>query len=411
MIPVTLPKLSISMEEGKVLSWLVSDGAEVTAGQPVVEIETDKATMEVEAPADGVLRIVAGEGTVAAVESTIAEILEPQAEAAPTPPPTEEPAIAAPAPLAGSTGAPPSTARRDGKEAVAAPRERKQVASPAARRLAEQHGIDLAAVEGSGPGGRIVAADVERAAASRRIEPAKELPGTGREAPARAREPAATPVAGLRGAVLANITASWREIPHIHIGGELAAEGLVEARRAAAGRAGQKLTVTDFLILAVARALTDVPELNATLKGDGAERSQRVNLGLAIATGDGLVAPVVRDAADLGLGAIGRERARLVKAARAGALDRRDLGGATCTLSNLGGYPVDFFVPVISGPQIALVATGRLAERPVAIDGMLAVRPRLWVNVAIDHRGADGEAGGRFLAALERRIAELPASV
>lgn len=380
MIPLTVPKLSISMEEGKVLSWLVGDGERVSAGQPVVEIETDKATMEVEAPADGTIRIVADAGAVVGVESTIAQILAPGEEEAPGPPPAEEPALAAPS---GDGAQQPVT------------RARKQVASPAARRLAQRLGVDLGGIAGSGPAGRIVAVDVERAAA---------------DAPAPAPEPTAIP--DLRRAVVANIAASWREIPHIHIGGELAADGLVEARRVASGRPGDKVTVTDLLILVVTRALMDVPELNATLRADGGvDRADRVNLAVAVATADGLVAPVVRDAAELGLGAVARERARLVEAARAGALDKRDLGGATCTLSNLGGYPVDFFAPVVSGPQIAMVATGRIVEKPVAVEGMIAVRPRLWVNVAIDHRGADGEAGGRYLAALERRLTDLPRSI
>lgn len=369
MIPLTLPQLSISMEDGKVLRWLVVDGERVSAGQPVVEIETDKATLEVEAPAGGTIRLVTAEGAIVPVEATLAEILDgadapasASAAVAAAPP-------AAPELLVSLTKQP---GEFDGKGLIA---------SPAARRIARERGIALATVEGSGPGGRIVAADLEQLAPAAATAPAKDL----------------------RAAVVANITASWQQIPHVHIGGELAADGIAEARRTASLASGEKVTVTDLLILAVARALTDVPELNGG--------SPRVHLGLAVATEQGVVAPILRDVTDLGLGAIARERVRLVTAARAGALEGRDLAGGTCTLSNLGAYPVDFFVPVVSGPQTALVATGRLADRPVAIDGMLAVRPRIWVNVAIDHRKADGEAGGRFLAALERRINELPTSV
>ena len=133
-----------------------------------------------------------------------------------------------------------------------------------------------------------------------------------------------------------------------------------------------------------------------------------MHLSIAVATADGVVAPVLRDADSLALADVARERRRLVEAARQGRLDGRDLAGGTCTLSNLGAYPVDFFAPVVSGPQVAMVATGRVADRPVALDGLIGVRPRMWVNVAIDHRAADGEAGGRLLAALERQIALLP---
>ena len=170
------------------------------------------------------------------------------------------------------------------------------------------------------------------------------------------------------------------------------------------------MTVTDLLVVALARALGEVPELNALRRADGSvERSEAVHLSLAVATAGGVVAPVIRDAGSRD--ARGRwhaERRRLVEAARAGTLDGRDLAGGTCTLSNLGAYPVDFFAPVVSGPQVAMVATGRVADRVVAVDGLVGVRPRMWVNVAIDHRAADGEAGGRLLAALERQIAQLP---
>ena len=211
----------------------------------------------------------------------------------------------------------------------------------------------------------------------------------------------------LRAAVVANITASWQQIPHVHIGGELAADGVALARAAAAPDAG--VTVTDLLVVALARALAEVPELNALRRADGSvERSRAVHLSIAVATADGVVAPVLRDADSRTLGDVARERSRLVEAARQGTLDGHDLSGGTCTLSNLGAHPVDFFAPVVSGPQVAMVATGRVTDRPVALDGLVGVRPRMWVNVAIDHRAADGEAGGRLLAALERQIALLP---
>ena len=205
-----------------------------------------------------------------------------------------------------------------------------------------------------------------------------------------------------------NITASWQQIPHVHIGGELVADGLVAARTALAP--GEPTpTVTDLLVFALARALVDVPELNGVRHPDGSVvRESSVNLSLAVATPDGVVAPVIRDAATLSLSEIAAERRRLVEAARSGTIEGRDLVGGTCTLSNLGAHPVDFFAPVVSGPQVAMVATGRVAERVVAVNGWVAVRSRMWANIAIDHRAADGEAGGRLLAALEQRIAALP---
>jgi pyruvate dehydrogenase E2 component (dihydrolipoamide acetyltransferase) len=360
MTAVTVPQLSISMEDAKVGRWLVDDGDAVAAGQVLVEIETDKATVEIEAPAAGCLRIVAGEGAIVPVEGTLAEVEEAKPAAAPEPIPADD-------------GARPATLD-------AAPRPG-QIASPAARRLARERGVELASLHGSGPGGRIVARDI-----------------------------AAAPAGGgdrLRAAITANIIASWQQIPHVHIGGELAADGVARAR--ASAPPDLAVTVTDLLVVALARALAEVPELNALLRADGcAERKDVVHLSLAVATGSGVVAPVLRDAGSLSLAEVARERRRLVEAARQGTLDGRDLAGGTCTLSNLGAYPVDFFAPVVSGPQVAMVATGRIADRPVAVDGMVGVRPTMWVNVAIDHRAADGEAGGRLLAAFERQLALLP---
>jgi pyruvate dehydrogenase E2 component (dihydrolipoamide acetyltransferase) len=169
------------------------------------------------------------------------------------------------------------------------------------------------------------------------------------------------------------------------------------------------VTLTDLLVVALARALAEVPELNALRRPDGSvERLEAVNLSIAVATASGVVAPVLRDAGSLTLGDVAQERRRLVDAARQGTLNGRELVGGTCTLSNLGAHPVDFFAPIVSGPQIAVIATGRVTNRPVAVDGLVGVRPRMWVNVAVDHRAADGEAGGRLLSAFERQIALLP---
>jgi pyruvate dehydrogenase E2 component (dihydrolipoamide acetyltransferase) len=368
VIPLVLTKLSMTMEEATIAAWLVDDGAEVTEGEPVVEVETDKAQNELEAPASGVLRIVAGVGEQVLVDGVIAEIhAGGAADAAPEP---TRPAAPERAPL-----------------------------SPAARRAAQRLGVDLAAVTGTGPRGRIVVEDIERAAATAASPATPVLPAS-----------AAAPAGGLREAVVANISASWRTIPHIHISGELVADGLSEARQLATGRA-VRLTVTDLLLLALTQALAEVPELNGTVDAAGPRHSAAIDLSIAVATPAGVVAPTLRGAHELSLDAIARERARLVEEARSGRLAPRDLAGGTCTLSNLGAFPVDFFAPVVSGPQIAMLAVGRIAEKPIASGGLIGIGRRITANVAIDHRGADGEAGGRLLAALERRIAALPAHV
>ena len=385
MTALTLPQLSISMEDATVSRWLVADGDSVSAGQSIVEVETDKATIEIEAPVDGLLRIVAAEGAIVAVEGVLAE-LEPLA-AGSTAADAGANGVALPAEHAPTPAASPVTAV-PGVGAGVQPGRTGQIASPAARRLAREQGVDLTALHGTGPGGRIVARDIVGAPAA----PAGALAGSDR----------------VREAVVRNITASWQQIPHVHIGGELVADGLVQARAASASsEAG--VTLTDLLIVALARALAEVPELNGLRRADGSvQRSDAVHLSLAVAPPGGVLAPVLRDAGSRTLLDVAQERRRLVEAARLGTVDGRDLAGGTCTLSNLGAHPVDFFAPVVSGPQVAMVATGRVAERVVAENGLIGVRPRLWVNVAIDHRAADGEAGGRLLAALERQLATLP---
>jgi pyruvate dehydrogenase E2 component (dihydrolipoamide acetyltransferase) len=368
VIQVPLPQLSLAMEEVKVARWLVAEGELVSTGQPIVEIETDKAMSEVEAPAGGTIRRLVAEGEFVSAEAVLAEIGE--VGTAPIASAMTSPSMAV-APPAAISPEPPTA---DVSATAATPVvDCKHRASPAARRIARERGIELGQARGSGPAGRITAPDLE----------------------------GITSVAkpSLREAVVAHLAASWREIPHIHVGGELDGTGLAAAKRAAP----PGVTVTDLLVLATVRALREVPELNGTI----GKLSQRANVALAVATQNGVVAPVIRQANELSLLDIARERARLVAAARAGRPDSRDLAGGTITLTNLGAYPVDFFAPIVSGPQIAMLAIGRLTERPFAVNGALSVRHQIWMNVAIDHRGADGVSGARFLAALQHSLNEL----
>jgi pyruvate dehydrogenase E2 component (dihydrolipoamide acetyltransferase) len=366
MIPITLPRLSLAMEEGKIARWLVEDGAVVTVGQSIAEIETDKAITELEAPASGAIHRIVPEGAVVSVEAVLAQILEdgeslvPNAEAAPTETANEN-SLTARSPR--TTASVTSVGGRDAHGD-------KHSASPAARRLAKERGINLSGVRGTGPEGRITVDDLNQTQSLGKTT--------------------------LRDAVVEHIAASWNEIPHIHIGGELDGSGLAKTKRAAA----PGVTITDLLVVAVVGALREVPELNGSM----GKLSTRVDLALAVSTDHGVVAPVVRRADSLSLSEIAQARAKLVMAARAGTLDGRDLAGGTITMSNLGMYPVDFFAPVVSGPQIAMLAVGRLAERPFATNGTVGTRQRIWVNVAIDHRAADGVSGARFLAAMEHYL-------
>jgi pyruvate dehydrogenase E2 component (dihydrolipoamide acetyltransferase) len=372
VIPLTVPKLSMSGEPVRVAAWLVEDGTSVVHGDPVAELETEKSTVELEAPASGILRIVVVAGVDAEVDAVIGHIDDGS-------PVVEQSA----APAAAATNPQESVQSRPTAPAPSGTATRTLVASPAARRLATERGIRLDTIVGSGPGGRIVASDVVDLDAA-----------AGDRAPARE----------LRDAVVAGVIASWRDIPHIHISGRLDGEGIAAAR----GALDRRITITDLLAFSLARALLEVPTLNGSY-GDGILLSAPVHLSLAVATGHGVAAPTIRNAHELSVEEIAAERRRLVDAARNGQLEKRELGGGTATLSNLGAYPVDFFAPVITGPQICLVATGRLGQEPVAVDGAIAIRQRIWVNVTIDHRAADGEAGGRLLASLQQQLSSLPA--
>lgn len=428
MTSVRLERLSIAMEEARLNSWLVADGDLVTEGQAIAEVESDKATVEIEAPTAGRIRLLVEAGAMVAVESELARLEDADGPSGPDAPSAARVAVGAPAhdaeglapPTGGiaalaADGTLPAT---DGTRLLEEAETPRIAASPSARRRAQAHGVDLARLVGTGPRGRIVVRDIQAAIAASEAPPVGTPQSPEPEKASRKAEPATpaalgrAPVGNLREAVVASLTASWRQIPHIHIGGQLEAAGLEIARIQAKARPGARVSTTDLVIVAVVQALRDVPALNGTVSADGAPRlSEEIHLAFAVATDRGVVAPVIRRVSELGIEGVSRERERLVAAAREYRLDGRDLAGATCTLSNLGGLPVDFFAPVVAGPQIALIAVGRIQELAVVRDGFLGVGHRMWVNAAIDHRGADGEAGGRFLQALEHRLTTLTAAL
>ncbi len=378
---VIFPKLGLDTAPGRIVAWLKTPGDAVARGEPILEVETDKTTIEVEAPADGVLLATlaeAGEevaiGSIVAFVGLVGEDI-PIVESQSPSPQTEADGPDLALPLASDRTVQSATTVR---------------ASPAARRRAKELALDLIGVVGSGPEGRITPADVERHAA------AGVTPSSGQRT---------------RRAIAEQVTASW-EIPHINIGGQLDADPLAAAI-AALRKTRDDISVTDFLIASAARALASVPELNGTYADGIAVLTDQVHLGLAVATMRGVMIPVIRNAHQLSLEEIAHERIRLRDDTRRGVLRGSDAGGATATLSNLGAFPVDFFTPIIFSPQISLIATGRITLQPTVLGGDITTVSRMWVNVAIDHRAADGETGGKFLAAFEReieRVSELAGS-
>lgn len=403
---VIMPALGMAQETGTLMRWLKAPGDTVARGEPLMEVETDKATVEVEAPASGVLAdVVAEPGAVVPVGQRIARILAPGESAAPkpaAPPPPKAPLSATPtaARIAAEHKLDLAQIRPQGgrvqKDDVlsflnARPANRRAPASPKARRLAQERGLELASIPGSGPEGAVLAADVLGL-----------LPPP--SAPEPQPEPAAAGLTRLWQVMVERLSQAWTSIPHFYLLREADASGLIawrnELEQRAAARQGPqqaKITYTDLLVKVVAAALARHPRLNASWRDGDLILHPEINIGLAVAVEDGLVVPVIHRADTLGLGQIAARRADLVARAQAGKLAPADLGGGTFTISNLGMYGVDAFSAIVNPPQAAILAVGRIAERVVPLNGQPAVRPTISLSLSGDHRAVDGARAAQFL--------------
>ncbi len=411
-----MPKLSDTMEEGKILRWMKRPGDRVAIGEVIAEVETDKANMELEAYDEGVLSEVRlAEGESAPVGAVIAVLAEPgDANAAPA----AKKSAAAAKPSAAPKPAPERQEAPKAKPAKAEPvrepwrptvvvrpaaEEEHVKASPLARRIAREHDLDLRTLTGSGPGGRIVEKDVEAALASR------GRTGTEPE-PAPRKAPAAAPAAAdrvelsrIRRTTAKRMGEAKREIPHFYATAEIAMDEAVRLKEAlvALGAEYDGLTYTHLLVKAVGLALRRVPELNGSYDGDAMVLHDAVNVGVATAVDDGLVVPVIRGADREPLAAIVRQARGLLERARSGRFANDDLSGGTFTVSNLGMYPVSDFAAVINPPQAAILAVGTIRETPVVRDGRVVPGRLMHVTVSCDHRIIDGVLAGRFLRELK----------
>lgn len=427
-VPVIMPKFEMAQESGKILRWLKGEGEPVVKGEPILEVETDKVAMEVEAPASGTLvGIQVGPGEVVPIGQPIAYILQP-GETGEAPSPTPSPAAAPEAPRATpvaermarahgvdlhaipGTGPGGRVTKADVEAYLAqrAPGEagEKIRAVPAARRLARELGVDLHTVQGTGPGGRIQSEDVRRVAKAlrREVEP---------EAPARPAIRRRVPLSGMRRTIAERMTRSVREAPPFTVSVDVEmsrALALVEDLAAWAEReGGPRVTLTAFLVKACAWALRRHPALNASLEGEEILEWEEVNIGVAVAVPDGLVVPVIHGADRRGLMEIAQVLEEKAKRAREGRLRPEDVQGGTFTLSNLGMYGVDRFTAILNPPQAAILAVGRVAKRPVVGEGdRVDVRPMATLTLTADHRVVDGAQAARFLDDL-RMILERPA--
>ncbi|MGA8406955.1 MAG: dihydrolipoamide acetyltransferase family protein [Candidatus Acidiferrales bacterium] len=396
-ISVVMPALELTQETGKLVSWRKKEGEAVVKGDTLLEIETDKAVVEVEALADGFLAgVKAKEGDVIPVGRTIAWIVD-KGESAPA----EEESVAA----ASSTAIAVAAATRGeakNASADAAASGAKAKISPKARRLASELHVSLDNVRGSGPGGEILALDIEAAAKS--VAPSSVTPAT---AGSGDKTESLTAIGRL---MAERTTQSWTTVPHFFLVREVDASALNSTREmlvaGASTSATVKITHTDFLIALVARVLLRHPRLNASWTPDGIRLHADVNIGIAIAVNDGVIAAVIRNAHTASIAEIAAQRRDLAERAKAGKSRPQDLTGATFTISNLGMFQIDSFTAIIPPPQAAILAVGAIADRVVAIDGKPAVRSMMTLTLSCDHRVVDGAHGAQFLNDLARAIAE-----
>ena len=437
--PILMPALSPTMEEGTLAKWHVKKGDTVSAGDVLAEIETDKATMEVEAVDEGTIgRLLVEEGTEGvAVNKPIALLLEegedegalegyevseraPAAPSKETEPETEKPAgkKSEPKPEKSETKAP--VADTDGK-APPAPETAKGgrvFASPLARRIAAQQGIDLTALAGSGPHGRIVKADLEGAPKGTAKKAATAASGAP-AAPMSSIDPRAfyeegtyeeVPLDGMRKTIARRLTQSKQEIPHFYLTIDCELDELLVARKKLNEEAGEgvKLSVNDFLIRAAALALIRVPDANVSFAGNALLKHKSADVGIAVALDGGLITPIIHGAEKKGLAEISGEAKSLAARARDKKLKPAEYEGGSFSISNLGMFGIKHFTGVINPPQAAILAVGKGEERPVVKNGKLEIANVMTVTMSCDHRAIDGALGARFLEAFKSFV-EYPA--
>jgi len=370
---VVMPKLSLTMKTGSIVQWFKKEGEAVEKGEPVVEVLSEKVTYDVEAPAAGVLRkILVEEGVDVPVDATLAFIAAPDEElpkAVITPlERVEEVALE--------------------EKAETAMVEERVLASPAAKRLAREHDVDLTQVQGTGPEGRIVEEDIKRF-----LEERTGLTPRVKEE---------VPLTGIRKTTAERVTSSFQTAPHSFIIMD------IDMTKAVGLREKTQVSYTAMLVYAVAKALHEYSAVNSTLIEGKIRVYEDVNVGVAVSTEKGLVVPVVRNADKKQLAEISSELEELVEKARQGKLAKEQLTGGTFTVTNLGMYGVDLFLPIINPPEAAILAAGRLVERPVAVDKGIAVKPMMTLTLAYDHRVIDGAPAATFLRKIKRAIEEEP---
>lgn len=423
---IEMPKLSDTMTEGTLAKWLIKEGDQVTTGQSLADIETDKATMEMPSFFEGtVLRLLVKAGEKAPLSAPLAVLLEEgeeapanleeiiaKAKAASAPvPKAEKPAAGSSAAKQAAPGVRLPTAPAPVRRAAASGNGVRVKASPLARKVAEERGVDLSGIAGTGPGGRIIRADVESApvggGSAGRVAAAPTI------RPTVGPDDERVPVSGMRNIIAERLLASKTQIPHFYLQMEVDAAPLMEFRAhlnaTSEKTGGNKYTVNDFILKSVIRAAQAQPAINAAWDGDAIVKFKSVGLSIAIAIEDGLVTPVIKSAETKTLLEVSQAVKDLAGKAKNKKLSPDDFAGGTITVSNLGAYGIDQFAAIINPPQAAIVAIGSIRTTPVVNDkGQIVAGQRMWVGLSGDHRVVDGAVAATFLAEM-RKLLENPA--
>ncbi|AKQ43365.1 branched-chain alpha-keto acid dehydrogenase subunit E2 [Aurantiacibacter atlanticus] len=421
-IAIKMPALSPTMEEGTLAKWLVKVGDSVSAGDIMAEIETDKATMEFEAVDEGVIaHIQVEEGAEGVAVGTVIATLAEEGEdagsvapigsddAAPAPTPAATESSSAPAPTPAPTPAPapsPSPAPAASGDRI--------VASPLARRIAEQEGVDLASVKGSGPNGRIVKADLEGAklgATAPAAAPSAATPAPAATAPAEAQDfgipHEVEKLSGMRKTIARRLTESKQQIPHIYLTVDIRLDALLKLRselNAALEPQGVKLSVNDLMIKALGKSLEAVPACNVQFAGDSLLRFKRADVSVAVSIPNGLITPIISDAGNKAMSKISKEMKDLASRAKEGKLAPEEYQGGTASLSNMGMFGISQFSAVINPPQAMIMAIGAGDKRPFVIDDTLQIASVMSATGSFDHRAIDGADGAQLMKTFKEMI-------
>ena len=400
-VELKMPKMGLTMSTADVAKWLKNEGETVKKGEPLVEVMTDKLTNQVEAPADGVLlKIAAQPGAKLEAGGLLGFIGQP-GEALPesAAAPAAATAAAAPSPAAPAASAAPAAAPAGGRV----------VATPVAKKMAQEHGLDLSLIAGTGPGGRITKEDVEAALAAG-PPPAAPAAGPAAPAPETSDEVAQRkPYSGMRQVIGRNMHRSWAEIPRVTLHTEVAMDKLLALRQQinASAEPMDKVSVTDLMIKLISAAVGKHPHINCLFDGNDIMIMKHVNLGVAVALDEGLVVPVIRRAESKSLKTVSAEMKELAHKAKTGTLSLDDMSGGTLTVSNLGGYgSVDTFNPIINPPQAAIIGLGRSRQIPAIVDGQVVAATVMSISVTHDHRVLDGAPVAAFMGTLNALIAD-----